>query len=68
MSEHTYQVVEVVGTSVAGVDTAIKNAIAQSGTDAANLDWFEVVDIRGHIEDGAIAHTQVTLKLGSRLS
>lgn len=68
MSDHTYQVVEFVGTSGQGVDKAIANAIEHSGSDSRNLDWFEVVAIRGHIENGAVAHTQVTVKVGSRVS
>lgn len=65
---HTYKVVEVVGTSKIGTDDAINNAIAACAKSIRNLDWFEVVNTRGHIEGGKIAHYQVTLKVGFRLS
>lgn len=67
MSEHTYKKVEIVGTSKTGVDDAIKNAIEKASQSLKNLDWFEVVETRGHIVDGKVAHTQVTLKVGFRL-
>ncbi len=67
MSEHTYKKVEIVGSSKTGVDDAIKNAIDKASKSLKNLDWFEVIDTRGHIVDGAVAHFQVTLKVGFRL-
>jgi flavin-binding protein dodecin len=67
MSDHVYKSVEITGTSPAGVKEAIDGAIAKASQSVRNLDWFEVVDIRGHIEDGAVAHYQVTLKIGFRL-
>ncbi len=67
MSDHTYQISEIVGTSPDGVDAAIRNGIARAGQTVRNLDWFEVGQIRGEIADGQIAHWQVTLKIGFRL-
>ncbi|MEH6486679.1 MULTISPECIES: dodecin [Pseudomonas] len=65
---HTYKVVEVVGTSKVGTDDAINNAIDECAKSIRHLDWFEVVNTRGHIEGGKVAHFQVTLKVGFRLS
>ena len=67
MSDHVYRVIEIVGSSSKGVDDAIANAVGRANTTMRNLEWFEVVETRGHIEDGAVAHTQVTLKVGFRL-
>ncbi len=67
MSDHTYQISEIVGTSPDGVDAAIRNGIARAAQTVRNLDWFEVGQIRGEIADGQIAHWQVTLKIGFRL-
>ncbi|MDY6808306.1 MAG: dodecin [Actinomycetota bacterium] len=67
MSDHTYRVIEVVGSSSDGTDAAIANAIARVTQTTRNVEWFEVVSTRGHIVDGAIAHTQVTLKVGFRI-
>ena len=67
MTGHVYRKTEIVGTSTAGIDDAINNAIARASTTLRNLDWFEMTEVRGHIEDGAVAHYQVTLKVGFRL-
>jgi len=67
MTGHVYSVSEIVGSSSAGIDDAVKTAIGRASQTLHNLDWFEVADIRGHIEDGHIAHYQVTLKVGFRL-
>jgi len=67
MSEHIYSVSEIVGSSSEGVDDAIKGAISRASKTLHNLDWFEVSDIRGRIEDNARCHFQVTLKVGFRL-
>ena len=67
MSNHVYRVIEVVGSSPDGVDAAIANAVGRANETMRNLEWFEVVETRGRIEDGAVAHTQVTLKVGFRL-
>jgi dodecin len=67
MASHTYRVTEIVGTSTEGIDDAIKGAVARAAETLRGLDWFEVTEIRGHIEDGAIGHVQVGLKVGFRL-
>jgi dodecin len=67
MSSRTYKLIELVGTSPDGTDAAIRNAIAKAGESVKNLDWFEVVETRGHIADGKVAHFQVTLKVGFRV-
>ncbi|MDH4133334.1 MAG: dodecin family protein [Gammaproteobacteria bacterium] len=68
MSDHVYKVVEIVGSSKKGSDEAIRNAIARAAKTLKNLDWFEVVESRGHLSKGKVAHWQVTLKIGFRLS
>lgn len=67
MSNHVYRVIKVVGSSPDGVDAAIANAISRASETMRNLDWFEVVETRGQIENGSVAHTQVTLEVGFRL-
>ncbi|MEU3225592.1 MULTISPECIES: dodecin [Streptomyces] len=67
MSNHTYRVTEIVGTSQEGVDEAIRNGVARASETLHNLDWFEITQVRGQIEDGRIAHYQVGLKVGFRL-
>ncbi|MDQ0584849.1 dodecin [Streptomyces rishiriensis] len=67
MSNHTYRVTEIVGTSPEGVDDAIRNGITRASQTLRNLDWFEVTQVRGQIENGDIAHWQVGLKVGFRL-
>ena len=64
---HTYKLIEVVGTSTVSSDDAIRNAIATAGLTLKNLGWFEVVEQRGHLEKGEVAHWQVTVKIGFRL-
>ncbi|MFI9234857.1 dodecin [Streptomyces cinnamoneus] len=67
MSNHTYRVTEIVGSSQKSVDEAIRNGINRAAQTLRELDWFEVTQIRGHLENGAIAHYQVGLKVGFRL-
>ena len=67
MSDHVYKSVEITGSSSEGVTEAIDRAIAKASETLRHLDWFEVLDIRGHIADGGVAHYQVTLKVGFRL-
>ena len=67
MSDHTYRIIEIVGSSPDSVDAAIRNAISRASETMRGLDWFEVESVRGHLEDGAIKHFQVTLKVGFRL-
>jgi len=65
MSEHTYTLIELVGSSVSTIEGAIQNAVAKAARDHRNLRWLEVQEIRGHIEDGKVAHWQVRLKIGA---
>ncbi|MCA4134056.1 dodecin [Arthrobacter sp. M4] len=67
MADHIYSISEIVGTSSEGVDAAIKNAVGAASKTLRHLDWFEVKEIRGHLEDGEVADWQVTIKLGFRL-
>lgn len=68
MSDHrTYKKLEVVGSSKESTDDAIRNAIKQCAKSVDHLEWFEVVETRGHIVDGDVAHYQVVLKLGFRI-
>ncbi|WP_153130719.1 dodecin [Dechloromonas hortensis] len=67
MSDHVYKLIEVVGSSRLGTDDAIRNAIETSAKSIRNIDWFEVIETRGHVVDGKVGHFQVTLKIGFRL-
>lgn len=67
MAEHTYRVVEIVGTSPDGVSEAIESGVQRAGETLRHLDWFEVTGIRGQIADNAVAHYQVTMKIGFRV-
>jgi flavin-binding protein dodecin len=67
MSNRTYRLTEIVGTSDEGIDAAIKNGITRAAQTLRHLDWFEVTEIRGQIADGAIEHVQVGMKVGFRL-
>lgn len=67
MSAHVYKMIEIVGSSPNSTDEAIHNAIAEASKSLRHLDWFEVMDTRGHIADGKVGHFQVTLKIGFRL-
>jgi dodecin len=67
MPDHVYKTIEFVGSSTSGVEDAIRNAVAKASQTLRNLRWFEVIETRGHIEGGEVAHWQVTLKLGFTL-
>jgi flavin-binding protein dodecin len=67
MSNHTYRVTEIVGSSPSSIDEALRNGLDRANRTLRNLDWFEVKDVRGRLEDGQIAHIQVTMKVGFRL-
>jgi len=67
VTNRTYRVIEVVGTSPEGIDAAIRNGIERVSKTIRDIDWFEVTDTRGEVEDGRVAHFQVTLKVGFRL-
>lgn len=66
MSDHVYSVTEIVGSSATSVDDAIRNAVRTASGSLRQLEWFEVTQIRGHIDNGDVAHFQVMLKLGFR--
>ena len=67
MSNHVYKILEIVGSSPTSIEDAITTAITQAGKTIRNMDWFEVVETRGHIKDGKIGHYQVALKIGFTL-
>jgi len=67
MSNRTYRLTEIVGTSPDSIEQAISNGIERAGKTLRHLDWFEVTQVRGQIKDGAVEHYQVGLKLGFRL-
>jgi flavin-binding protein dodecin len=67
MGNHVYKMVEIVGSSTTGTDDAIRNAVSTASASLRHLDWFEVVQMRGHLVDGKVAHYQVTLKVAFRL-
>ena len=67
MGDHTYKVIDVVGSSGDSVQQAIRNGIGRAAQTVRNLDWFEVTEIRGHIVDGDVGHFQVTMKIGFRM-
>ena len=64
MSDHVYKIVELVGSSPTGIEDAIQGAIARASATVDNIRWFEVTETRGHVENGRVAHYQVTLKVG----
>ncbi|MFI6156226.1 dodecin [Kitasatospora sp. NPDC051170] len=67
MSDHVYRVTEIVGSSTESVDAAIRNGVERASRTLRNLDWFEVSQVRGHLEDGRVKHYQVCIKVGFRL-
>jgi flavin-binding protein dodecin len=67
MADTIYSISEIVGSSTEGIDDAIKGAVARASKTLHHLDWFEVTNMRGRIENDELAHFQVTLKVGFRL-
>ena len=67
MSDHVYKTVELTGSSAVSSDDAVKRAIVRASETLRNLRWFEVMQIRGHLENGAISHWQVTVKVNFTL-
>ena len=67
MNDHVYKSIELTGSSTKSSDDAVRNAIAKAGKTMRNLQWFQVVDTRGHVEGDKVAHWQVTLKIGFTL-
>ena len=67
MTEHVYKSLELTGSSATGVEDAVSNAIAKASKTIHNIRWFEVTDIRGAIENNAVVHWQITMKVGFTL-
>lgn len=67
MSNHVYKTLELTGSSPSGIEDAVNTALAKAAESVRNMQWFEVVETRGHIQDGKVAHWQVTLKVGFTL-
>jgi len=67
MSGHVYKKIELTGSSEKSLEDAIENAVAKAAETIHHMRWFEVIDTRGHIEDGRVAHYQVTVKVGFTL-
>ena len=68
MPDHIYKKIELTGSSTVGIQEAIENAISKAAETIQDMRWFEVVETRGHISDGKVAHWQVTIKIGFSLS
>lgn len=64
MENHTYKIIELAGSAPNSIEDAIQSAISKASNTLKNLRWFEVIETRGHIEDGSVAHYQVILKVG----
>lgn len=67
MSDHVYKLVELTGSSTRSMEDAVQNAVARAAKTIHNMRWFQVTETRGHIDDGKVAHWQVTLKIGFTL-
>jgi len=67
MKDHVYKTLELTGSSETGIEDAVNTAIAKAGKTVRNLHWFEVIETRGFIENGAVAYWQVTIKAGFTL-
>lgn len=67
MSDHVYKKIELTGSSPSSIEEAVSNAITRASQSVRNMRWFEVVDTRGQIDDGKVAHWQVTVKVGFTL-
>ncbi|MGZ8164643.1 MAG: dodecin [Methylobacter sp.] len=68
MTDHIYKKIELTGSSTVGIQDAIENAVNKASKTLHDMRWFEVVETRGHITDGKIAHWQVTIKVGFALT
>ena len=67
MDDHIYKIIQLAGSSPDSIEQAIQNAVERASQTLHNLRWFEVVETRGHIEEGQVAHWQVTIEIGFRL-
>lgn len=64
MSDHIYKIIELTGSSPVGIEDAIDKAISRASKSVRHMRWFEVLETRGHIEEGKVKHYQVTIKVG----
>jgi flavin-binding protein dodecin len=67
MSDHVYKHIELTGSSKTGIEDAVKNAVAKASGTVRNMRWFQILETRGHIENGVVSHWQVTIKIGFTL-
>jgi flavin-binding protein dodecin len=67
MSDHIYKKIELVGSSTKGIEDAVNNAVNKAAKTVRNMRWFEVGEVRGHIEDNKVQHWQVSVKIGFTL-
>ena len=67
MSDHVYKILELTGSSTKGIEEAVQNAVTKAHQTMRNLQWFEVTETRGHIDEGKVKHWQVTVKIGFTL-
>ena len=67
MSEHVYKMLELTGSSATSIEDAVANAIVKAAKTVRRMQWFQVLETRGHIEDGRVSHWQVTVKVGFTL-
>jgi dodecin len=67
MSDNVYKIIEIVGSSESGIEDAVEKAIARAASTLQDIRWFEVKETRGHVENGRVAHYQVTLRIGFTL-
>jgi flavin-binding protein dodecin len=67
MSDHIYKLIEITGSSETSIDDAIRGAVQRASRSVRNIGWFEVKELRGHVEQGRVGHFQVTLKIGFRI-
>lgn len=67
MSDHIYKVIRLTGSSAEGSDQAVRNAVEKAAKTVRNMRWFEVIETRGHLEGGKVAHWQVTIEIGFTL-
>jgi dodecin len=67
MSDHVYKSLELTGSSTVGIEDAVDKAIAKASETVRNIQWFNVVETRGHVQNGKVAHWQVTVKVGFTL-